>query len=448
MYSDDLSNYIHSSNYDSFPTSVIDHCKLLILDTLGAMISASSSTYPISGILNNFTQSNSGPPESTIIGSSLKTSSITAALVNGTLAYYCDIESIHLRSILHALAVILPTSLAIGEKLHINGPTMISSLIVGVDVASRVSYSLTPSGQYSRSFHPSSVCGCFGAASASSFILDLNPKQIKNALGLAGCQSSGLMSWESDHTEMSRPFQMGVAARNGLTSSLFAAEGLAGPEVFEGKYNIFNAFTNSPQIENLNKNLGVTYELSDIAFKKYSCCAFLQSGVDALLSLIQNSNLDPKNISEINLKFASKGAAVIDNNQMRSHNAQYILSTAAFKNGIMMDDLLQDQYLDSRISNLSERINVIYDNDLDNSFPSKYSSILSIKMDDGQNYEKYVENSPGTSDNPMSRLEIESKFKKLSSNVINNDLSDSIIKLVNNLHNVDDICSLSELLSY
>ena len=48
----------------------------------------------------------------------------------------------------------------------------------------------------------------------------------------------------------------------------------------------------------------------------------------------------------------------------------------------------------------------------------------------------------------MSRLEIESKFKKLSSNVINNDLSDSIIKLVNNLHNVDDICSLSELLSY
>ena len=84
MYSDDLSNYIHSSNYDSFPTSVIDHCKLLILDTLGAMISASSSTYPISGILNNFTQSNLGPPESTIVGSSLKTSSINAALVNGT----------------------------------------------------------------------------------------------------------------------------------------------------------------------------------------------------------------------------------------------------------------------------------------------------------------------------------------------------------------------------
>ena len=69
-------------------------------------------------------------------------------------------------------------------------------------------------------------------------------------------------------------------------------------------------------------------------------------------------------------------------------------------------------------------------------------------MDDGQNYEKHVENSPGTSDNPMTRLEIESKFKKLSSNVIDDDLSDSIIKLVSNLHNVDDICSLSELLSY
>ena len=227
-----------------------------------------------------------------------------------------------------------------------------------------------------------------------------------------------------------------------------ASEGLVGPEVFEGKYNIFKAFTDSPQIEDLNKNLGITYDISEIAFKKYSCCAFLQSGVDALLSLIQHLHIDPKNISEINLNFASKGAAVIDNNPMRSHNAQYILSTAAFKNGIMMDDILQDQYFDSRINNLSKKINVIYDDSLDESFPSKYSSILSIKMNTGENYEKCVENSPGTPDNPMSPLEIESKFKKLSSTVINEDLSNSIINSINNLHNVDDISSLSDLLSY
>ena len=73
--------------------------------------------------------------------------------------------------------------------------------------------------------------------------------------------------------------------------------------------------------------------------------------------------------------------------------------------------------------------------------------VACIQLSTGENYEKHVENSPGTPDNPMSQLEIESKFKELSSTVINEDLSNSIINLVNNLHNVNDISSLSDLLS-
>ena len=84
------------------PPEVVADAKLILLDTLGAMLAASSPKYSATRILMDFARKLGGRPESSLVGQKFKTSCVNAALVNGTLGYYCDIEPHHVGGILHA----------------------------------------------------------------------------------------------------------------------------------------------------------------------------------------------------------------------------------------------------------------------------------------------------------------------------------------------------------
>jgi len=92
-----------------------------------------------------------------------------------------------------------------------------------------VSYALNPAALYNRGFHPSAVCGTFGAAAAAGHLFRLPAPKFAVALGLGMQQACGLLAWASDHTENSAPLQPGLAARNGVTAAALARLGFGGP---------------------------------------------------------------------------------------------------------------------------------------------------------------------------------------------------------------------------
>ena len=100
------------------------------------------------------------------------------------------------------------------------------------------------------------LLGVLGQPSQLGNSKDLSKQKLTNAFGLAGTQASTLLAWENDRTEMSRPLGIGIAARNGVTASLLAEKGFAGPEILEGKYTIFNAYSDNPNADLLLDELG------------------------------------------------------------------------------------------------------------------------------------------------------------------------------------------------
>src|SRR5262245_11103095 len=95
------------------PPEVAAAARLVLLDTLGAMLAAASPRYPASRIVMDLVRRLGGVRESTLVGQVRRTSCVNAALANGTLAYYCDIEPYHAGAILHAPAVVVPACLAV-----------------------------------------------------------------------------------------------------------------------------------------------------------------------------------------------------------------------------------------------------------------------------------------------------------------------------------------------
>ncbi|PWU25174.1 MAG: MmgE/PrpD family protein [Candidatus Rokuibacteriota bacterium] len=442
-----LADRIASFRYEGLAPSVVAQAKLCLLDTLGAMLVASAPRYPAGRIIMKFVREMGGAPESSLIGQERKTSCVNAALANATLAYYCDVEPHHVGAILHGPAVIVPTSLAVGEKLRADGRRVLASMVLGIEVAARVSFALDPVALYNRGFHPSAVCGAFGAAAAAGHLFRLNPERQAVALGLAMQQACGLLAWADDPTEHSRPFNPGLAARNGTTAAYLAHLGFGGPPApFDSRYDAFTAFSGSAHHEALLDDWNSRFHLSDVAFKLYSSCAFTHPGLDAVLGLAAEEKLGAADVERILLRFPKSGAHMIDGHPLKSHCAQYILPVGLVFGRVIIDDILFDRKRHPEVARLSSSTTLVHDPALDASYPERYTSIVELHLKDGRTCSRRVDFAKGTRENPLTPDEVAAKYFGLTKPVVPRAHADAIRTEVDTLERARDLGRLAKLL--
>ncbi len=440
-----LINYIENFSFDQMPPEIVSRSKLILLDTLGAIIAASDPRYPGTRILVEWVQTLGGHPQSTIIGNDLKTSCINASLVNGTFGYAFDIEPHHVAAVLHPAAVCIPVALAFAEWKNKSGKALLAALTLGIEVSCRVSLAVNPRDLYGRGFHPTAIARGFGAAAAAGHLLDLDANQWMNAMGLCGNQASGLLAWAKDQTENSRPFNPGIAARNGATAAMLAKLGFGGPlHVFDGKYDFFSAFSDGNQKPAQFQRRG--WAIEELAIKQYSSCSFTHPGLDALLEIIGEQKLAISDIARIDLRYPKAGAHMIDNNPLRSHCAQYVFAVAAVMGQILFDDILTDRRDDPEIRRLSENTRVIPDDVLDRTYPDQYESVITVTTSDGRTFEKYNGWAKGTLQNPMSEGEIMEKFYRLATRRLAGDRAGEIASWIESADTQEDAASLANYL--
>ena len=431
------------------PQKVIDHTKFVLLDTIGAMLAASNTKYKAGKMLIEFVKNLGGVEEATIIGQGFRSSCLNAAIVNGTFGYYCDIEAHHPEAVVHPAATIVPTCLAIAEREKANGSELLMAFILGTEFDCRVSMALDPRVLYNQGFHPSAIAGTIGAALAAGRLLGLNTEQFHSALGLAGQQAAGLLAWKEDFSENSRPFNHGIAARNGMTAALLAKLGFgAPPDIFEGRYNIFRAFAkgNLDKLAVLTGDLGQQFKIMQLAFKQYSCCAFLHPGLDALISIMADNGLKSADIKKIILRFPKNGTELVDGTELLSHSAQYILPIGATDGQVLIDDILYDRRSEPEINRLITNTRIVGDTTLDAEYPQKYASVIEIKMTDGRQFSKRVDYAAGTPENPFSAEDIKHKFFKLSRPILDESTAKKIVEYIEQIELQEDINNLGRLL--
>ena len=441
-----LASFVEEFAFEQIPAPVLGRTKEVIYDGLGALLAATSSRYDIGAVLARLVRETGATPEAQVFGTDLRTNCVTAALVNGTLGYYCDVESHHPGAIMHAIAIVGPAALAVGERRHSSGRDVAAAIVLGIDVACRVSSALDPAALYARGFHPSCVAGTFGAMVAAARLVGLRGSALRHAFGLAGTEASGLLAWVSDPTEHARPFNMGLAARHGVFAAQLAACGFGGPPaIFEGKDPLAQAFTGRWDEAAIFNALGEQFKVMELYFKQYACCAFIHPGLDGLLAIQAAEGVRPGEIRRITLRFPASGYKIIDDNPLRSHCAQYVLALAAHKGAVDFYDILHDQRSDPSIRSLSERVQVIGDADLDRTYPSLYRSVVEVDTARGT-YVRDIVHPRGSPEAPLARDELRAKFSRLTSEVLSARRRDEIARTLEGLEGLDEIGTLSRLL--
>ena len=446
-----LAKFITNTSSKTIPLHVINYTKTLAFDSIGTLVAATHPKVTSGKLITEFVESQGGVNEASIIGKKIKVGIVNAVLVNSTLGYACDMEPHHPEAILHPMAVVFPTSLSICEAYNLKGYDLLIATALGCEIIYRISMSMDPKKLYELGFHPSAICGTFGAVASAAYLLNINTEQTIKALGLAALQTSGLMAWEDDPKEDARPFQMGIAARNGVTATLLAKNNFGGPDrIFDGGHNVFKAFSRSYSTKPMIDKLGLSWDgVMKLAIKPYSCVSFLHPALDALDKLLLENNLKSSDLDNIILSFPSSGSHCIDNNPLKSHCAQYILPVFAVHGKLEFLDLFEDHRKNNpEISRLSNSTIVVPDhNKLEKLFPKFYACEVTLKLKNGKQFSKSSKIARGYPESPLTEDEIITKFNNLVKSVLNKKECDKLFEISRNIVDASNVNNLVNLLS-
>ncbi|MGH7844524.1 MAG: MmgE/PrpD family protein [Candidatus Binatia bacterium] len=445
---DKLSAYIAGERAQQLPRGIVQRAKTHILDTFGAMVSG--SLLKPGRVAIDFVRAQGGPQDATVVATSVKTGPILAALANAMTAHADETDDAHFPTVTHPGSVILPAALAIAEREHRSGQDLITAVVLGYDVMCRLNKALDREWMSQRGIHAGSICSVFGATAAAGRLLRLGEQQVRYALALAGTQASGINTWRQDPEHIDKAFcYSGAPARNGVTAALMAQAGFtATSTVFEGEENFFRAFSERPRPEELLKELGARYEISDTSIKKYPAGQPMQATLSGYFALVKEHGINgSKQIQRIVVRLPDTQARTINDRHMPDVNCQYLLAVAMLDGKIDFQNSHDFARMhDPQVLELKKRVEIKADPELTKNFPAVRSAIVEIFTSDGRHFEILVDRLPGAPYNPLSAEEVEEKFLSLSAPVLGEKRCQSVVQAVGGLEGLPNMADLAALL--
>ena len=455
-YAEQMGDYIANMGFDDLPEQVVQHAKWTVLDSIGVAI-ASCDT-PWSKAVYRVIQKQGGSPQSTVILHGDRLPDANVALVNSmfvhSMDYNDDLSGIQVG------AVVPPTAIATGEPLSALGKEVITAVVVGFDVASRVASAVDSQELYLRGFQPTAVLGQFAAAAVASKILHLSPEQSASAFGIAGSYAGGTIEFLDDGTDTKR-FHVAKASYGGIMSAHLASEGMTGPKrVFEGRNGILRALSENPNPERLVEELGSRFDILDTSFKWYPFCDGGFCPLEAALSIIQENGLILGEIERYHFRVKSflipyltdyYGDSERKYRPKTEMDAQmslpYTLAVGLLSKGdVRLEDFDRENYSNPEILQIADKVTAEADPELDKVpfRPMSMPTIATVTTEDGRAFTKRVDFQKGDPRKPFSEDDFIEKFHKNVEGRLSEGRQARLLDSILMLESLGDIRELTE----
>ena len=296
-----LVSHARAIDFDSLQDDVVTVAKTCVLDWLGCAIAGSRE--PLTEVLLT-EAANHG--KASLVGRDQTTSTHWAALVNGAAGHALDFDDTHLVMSGHPTVPVLPAVLALAEAEHASGPELLRAFVAGVETECRLG-ALLGIGHYAAGFHSTATLGTFGAAAACASLLDLSEEQWLHAFGIAGVEAAGL---KSVFGTMSKPFQAGKAAANGLLAAILASRGFtSATDILEVAQGFAVTHAGNIDSDALHRYEG-RFLVRDTVFKYHASCYLTHSAMEAALTLRDRAKFRADNAKEIRVVVPPASLAV------------------------------------------------------------------------------------------------------------------------------------------
>jgi len=442
-----VARYMAAARDRELPPEVDREAKHRILDSLAAMISG--SRLKPGELAIRYARTQGGVPEASIVATSLRTSAVTAALVNGMFAHADETDDFEPFTKAHPGCAVVPAALAVAERHDRSGLELLRSVTLGYDLCCRWLMALGPA--HVRATHRSAegVSATFGAAAAAASVAHLDERGMAYALSYAAQQVSGVWSWERDLEHVEKAFDIaGMGARNGVTAALMVQAGFTGvADVLDREHNALEAHSTEPRPRELVEGLGSRFFITETAIKTYSIGYPVQAALDAFLSLHREHALTTAKVERIVVRLPADGAAIVNDRPMPDINCQYLIAVALVDGGLTFDaSHSYERMKDPQVLAVKRRVELVADQDLvDPKAPR--SGQVEVVLQDGRRVSHFTKFPPGTKERPLDTAGVNAKARGLIAPVVGAERAETIIRRVNDLEHVKSVRELARLLA-
>jgi 2-methylcitrate dehydratase PrpD len=445
-----IARFALSTNYEDIPDEAIMVAKQCILDSLGTMLAGSRER--ATQIAMRYAKDSGGKPEAGAIGGRFQTSLTNAALINGTSAHALELEQSGMDSGPEGF-IVVPVALNAAEVYKRSGKDLLEAVVIGWELMARIT--LGCYGALKRGFIGPSCTGPLAYAAMLSKLMKLNLDQAVMAIALTADQSGGLVQ----NNTMCHFLESGFAARNAVTAALLAKEGMKGQaDVIEGIRGFWELFCGDDHDEEtIFKNLGNPFYFVSpgVMVKKYGCCGYIHSPLDALFQLMKEHNIHYDEIDKVEVNVhphARWGFRILEprDGAEAKLSVPHALGAAMLDGKVDLRTFSDMGAADPRYKEARNKVDMIVREDWASKRAAATPVPTTIKLKDGRVYSKTLSRPQikGSKDNPLSREEFIARYKMLAGVVLNPTQVRRSIELVDHLENLEDISELMELVTF
>jgi 2-methylcitrate dehydratase PrpD len=434
-----LSQFIHGVCAADLPTSTRIAARRALVNIIGCCLSG--ARHEIVDICASALLPMAGAPTASLLGRTERTDALTATMLNCLASAAYSFDDTHAQTILHPSGATAAALLALAEQRHVTGEAFLLAFVLGIDVASRVSKSVSvapASGDIGWS--QTGIAAGIGAAAAAASVLELDPQRIAWAIGMASLQASG---FRASHGTMASTLIFGHAAHTGLRAAFLAQAGLGAPsEPLQAKYGYASLFASVPHIPYLTDSLGTQFEVEALGYKPYPCGIVIHPSLDAALgwSRVHRTHLD--SITGVRLRTHPSALALgfrrHPNSELEAKVSLYHWVAAALRYGRAgIAEGEQAIIDDPQIVRLRNIIEVDTDAAL-----APDAAMLTVVLQDGEQQTISTAHCKGSMANPMSDDDLTEKFRGQAELVLAPSRS---AELLERCWNVDQLTDAAEI---
>ena len=367
-----------------------------------------------------------------------------SAFVNASVGNILELDDVHRTSIIHPGDTIIPAAIATSSFTKINILNFLKAIIAGYEAAIRMGTCLGK--DHYKIFYSSATCGVFGAAVASSYILNHDKdketliKKLNTSIQLSTMTSSGVWQCRMGKGE-AKQYALANASRSGVTSAFLAQHNANTPvDMIEGELGFLKGFSKNLSFNELIKHKK-NHSIDEVSNKPWPACRHSHPVIGVSLDLKKEMKDKKININEMDQLEIETYQTAIDfcNNNSPENKVEGKFSlqhccALSLVYGEIKEEYFEDKFIHNKlIKNIRNKIKIIKNNQMTSNFPVNYSASLKIKLINGVIFKKINTHAKGDPENPMTEKEICDKTINLINSNFNKENNGELLikKIIN-----------------
>jgi len=426
------------------PASTVKASKLVLLDTIGAIIAGSGQ--PENVRLAKLAARRAPHGSSSLLGHGLKSDSLLAAFTNAAAGVALEMDEGNRLGGGHPAIHVIPGALAVAEEMGADGRRLLEAIVAGYEIGSRIGGATQPRANV----HSHGTWGTISTAAAVARLNDLDAEDMRRVVNLAASMSPA-NTWT--------PALEGATIRNAYPGRS-GLEGILAVDLLRAG---FTALEDAPsdvygtiladrfEPEEVARGLGEDYRIELNYFKLHACCRMNHPALDAIMAMREEARLTAEQVARVHITSIPFGLRMTEAAPATMLGAKFSIPYAAAAALVLgrtdVAAFEESRLADPRIRDLASRVEVAADPEMALKRVDYPTAEVTLTLLDGRVLSRRTSVVRGDAANPVGSEEVLAKFRSLAGGRLGDARAREIVELVDAVDGLKGVRDLTARLA-